>query len=416
MTGLAGLAWNHPRATGPLIAGGADWTRRHHGLPVHWDTRSLKEFEDQDLAELTRRYDLILIDHPIIGTAAEDRLLLPVDDWVSPDYLADQRENAVGPSFESYEWSERPWALPVDAACQVSASRPELLHAVGAERPLTWSAVSALAEELHGRPHQVAVPLVPNHAYCTFLSVGQAIAADEFWRFPEAWDDDVAAVALRMLQTLGQWLHPLSRSSDPIALSDHMCATSEIAYVPLMFGYSCYARAGFAPARLVFGDAPTGQSGHRGSVLGGVGLGVSARSHEPERAASLARHLCSASFQQGGCVEHGGQPAHASAWNSAHANAVTEDFFTATRRTMEGAFVRPRTVGHRLFQPAAGRGHHRGLVEALGPASRTGVTSGVGAYAPGDDALMTADGAEVDVKGEPAVRRNTVRGSGHDRP
>lgn len=355
MTGLAGLAWNHPRATGPLTAGSAAWTRRHHGSPVHWNARSLKDFEDQNLADLTRRYDLILIDHPFIGTVAERRLLLPVDAWVSTNYLADQRENSVGPSFEAYAWSGRPWALAVDAACQVSASRPELLQSLQVERPRTWSAVSTLAEQLHDGPHQVAMPLVPNHAYCAFLSVGQAIAAGEFWRFPDAWDDDVAIAALRLLQTLCQWLHPRSRSLDPIALSDHMCATSEIAYVPLMFGYSSYSRAGFAPARLVFGDAPTGQSGHRGSVLGGVGLGVSARSQEPERAASLARYLCSASFQQAGCVDHGGQPAHASAWNSAHANDLTADFFSSTRVTMEGAFVRPRTAGHRLFQPAAGK-------------------------------------------------------------
>ena len=273
---------------------------------------------------------------------------------MSPDYLVDQRENSVGPSVDSYAWSGQSWALAIDAACQVSASRPELLHAVRAERPSTWSAVSSLAEELHGGPHQVAMPLVPNHAYCAFLSVGQALTAGDFWRFPDPWDDDAATEVLRMLQTLCQWLHPLSRTLDPIALSDHMCETSEIAYVPLMFGYSSYSRAGFAPVRLVFGDAPTAQNGHRGSVLGGVGLGVSAQSQEPELAASLARYLCSASFQRTGCVDHGGQPAHASAWSSAHANDLTADFFSSTRRTMEGAFVRPRTVGHRLFQPAAG--------------------------------------------------------------
>jgi multiple sugar transport system substrate-binding protein len=81
-------------------------------------------------------------------------------------------------------------------------------------------------------------------------------------------------------------------------------------------------------------------------------------------------------------VRSGGQPGHGAAWESPEANALTGDFFTSTRATMNQAFMRPRVPGHRAFQPRAGELIHaclwtdampvreciagyRGLVESL---------------------------------------------------
>lgn len=356
---LRGMAWDHPRARDPLEAISAEWTRGRN-VTVQWDARPLKDFEDQPLEELATAYDLILIDHPFVATAASSGLISPVNDWVDAHYLSDQAAHGVGPSYQSYSWGGRQWALAIDAACQVSAVRDDLWNA--AQRTLlpdTWAQVLDLAGSLHQATCRVGVPLNPNHAYCAFLSVGVSMAGHEFWQPGRRPDRAVARESLQFLRELGARVHPISRDADPIAVSERMARTDEILYVPLMFGYSNYARRGFRPRRLRFGDAPCGRGGEIGSVLGGVGLALSARCANRDVAADLASHIASPGVQAGIYANSGGQPGHAGAWESAAVNEQTGNFFMATRRSMEQAFVRPRVTGHRRFQPLAGELIHR---------------------------------------------------------
>jgi multiple sugar transport system substrate-binding protein len=97
---LRGMAWDHPRARDPLEAISTAWTRRT-GIPVQWNARSLKEFEDQPLEELASEHDLVLVDYPFMGIAATSDLIVAVDDWTDAAYLADQARNSVGPSYDS---------------------------------------------------------------------------------------------------------------------------------------------------------------------------------------------------------------------------------------------------------------------------------------------------------------------------
>jgi len=379
---LRGMAWDHPRARDPLAAVSAGWSKRT-GIPVHWNARPLKAFEDQPLEELATGHDLVLVDYPFMGVAAKSGLIVAVDDWVDAAYLADQRSHSVGPSFGSYTWEGKQWALAIDAACQVSAVRADLWRASRrGPVPATWDEVAALAAACRGEPCRVALPLNPNHAYCAFLSVGIGIAGADFWPEGGQLQPQAAVEALEFLRRLARDLHPLSGNADPIGISDCMSQTDEILYVPLMFGYSNYARAGFRAKALRFGNAPRGTGGATGSVLGGVGLSLSAKSPQRDAAASLAREIASREAQCGIYVRNGGQPGHGAAWDSPEANALTGDFFTSTRGTMNQAFMRPRVPGHRAFQPRAGELIHaclwtdampvreciagyRGLVESL---------------------------------------------------
>jgi multiple sugar transport system substrate-binding protein len=331
---------------------------------VQWDARPLKDFEDQPLEELASDYDLVLIDYPFVGTAASSGLIAPVDDWVDSDYLADQADHSAGPSYASYTWDGRQWALAIDAACQVAALRDDLLGPFRPDGPpADWSGVMELADELKEAPSRVAVPLNPNHAYCAFLSVGLANVGPGFWPRGGHVDRDAGIEALEYLRELAQRLHPLSRTADPIVISDRMAESDEIAYVPLMFGYSNYARTGFRSRILRFVDAPRGRSGAIGSVLGGVGLALSARSRLRDPAADLARTIAAPATQRGMYFDSGGQPGHAGAWDSPKVNAQVGDFFFAVRRTMDQAFVRPRVPGHRRFQVEAGELIHRFIWE-----------------------------------------------------
>jgi multiple sugar transport system substrate-binding protein len=239
----------------------------------------------------------------------------------------------------------------------------EDLWAAGELGPLpnTWEQVADLARRLGHAPGRVAIPLNPNHAYCAFLSIGSSMVGPQFWPAHGRFDRQAGCDALSCLRHLASHLHPTSEHDDPIAISDRMSRTDEIVYVPLMFGYSSYARSGFRPHRLRFADAPRGACGMRGSVLGGVGIAVSARSSHFSEAADLARTIAAAEIQSGLYADAGGQPGHAAAWNCASVNAQTGDFFRLTRSTMEHAFVRPRVPGHRRFQPLAGEAIHRFL-------------------------------------------------------
>lgn len=351
---LRGMAWDHPRARNPLEAISADWVR-DRDVSVEWDARPLKDFEDQPLEELATAYDLVLLDHPFVATAAESGLIAAVDDWVDSSYLADQAARSVGPSHASYSWGGRQWALAIDAACQVSAVRDDLWSA--AQRghlPDTWADVVDLAESLRNAASKVALPLNPNHAYCAFLSIGVSVAGEEFWHAGRRLDQAAGHESLQLLRRLATHLHPASRDADPIAISERMARSDEIVYVPLMFGYSNYARPGFRPQRLHFGEAPCGPSGERGTVLGGVGLAMSSRCANRKVAAHLACHIASPDVQCGLYASSGGQPGHASAWESPSVNQQTGNFFVSTRRSIDHAFVRPRVAGHRRFQPLAG--------------------------------------------------------------
>jgi multiple sugar transport system substrate-binding protein len=353
------MAWDHPRATNPLNAISAEWARES-GIAVVWDARPLKAFEDQPLEELAGNYDLILIDHPFVGFAATSGLIVPADEWVDPPYLADQAAHSAGPSFRSYTWNGKQWALAIDAACQVSAVREDLWRMARMEAlPTVWEEVVLLAERCHNSDHQVAIPLNPNHAYCAFLAVGVCAAGDEFWRVGTQVDRSGARHSLEFLCDLARSLHPSSQHDDPIGISDCMTRTDEIVYVPLMFGYSNYAREGFRRYRMRFANAPRGSTGRRGSVLGGVGLSLSARSRSPSGTAALARRIADPKMQSGTYANVGGQPGHAMAWNSSAVNDQTSGFFRDTQPTMRDAFVRPRVSGHRRFQVEAGELIHR---------------------------------------------------------
>ena len=207
----------------------------------------------------------------------------------------------------------------------------------------------------------MAIPLNPNHAYCAFLSVGFGLAGLRFWPDGVEFDTGAALESLSFLKSLTADLHPLSRTADPIGISERMTNSDEIFYVPLMFGYSSYSREGFRAKPLQFGNAPRGAGGYRGSVLGGVGIALSARSANREAAADLARQIASPEMQAGLYATSGGQPAHAAAWESPEVNQLARNFFTSVRETMNGAMMRPRVAGHRRFQELAGELIHRFL-------------------------------------------------------
>ncbi len=330
MTRLIGMTWDHPRGYDPLVACSDIW-RARSGVEIAWERRSLQDFESYPVEDLARRYDLIVIDHPHVGLVARDGCLRPLDAT---------GQDAIGPSLASYQWDGQLWALPIDAATQVSAWRPDLLDAA----PTAWAEVEALA-----RAGRVLVPLRAPHALMAFYTLA-ANAGHPCGAEPGRLIDPAAGAAvLERLRALAAHLDPACFALDPIAVFERMARPdSAIACVPLIYGYVSYARAGFRERRIAFADLPLPDA--RGGTLGGTGIAVSAFSREPEAAVAAAAWFASAEAQTGAYAQAGGQPAHRLAWHDAALDAACFGFFSATRRTLERSYVRPRGPGYMPFQ------------------------------------------------------------------
>ncbi|WP_329000776.1 hypothetical protein OHA18_40890 [Kribbella sp. NBC_00709] len=321
---MRGLTWDHPRGRDALMAVAPD------GLT--WDVHPLSGFESTPIEELAERYDVIVLDHPHLGDALRHNCLQPLDDLVDGEF--------VGPSVASYRMDGKLWALPLDAATQVAATRVDLAGVP----PRLWSDVIELS-----RRTPVALSLVGPHALLTFASICVALGEE-----PDGFEPTpIAGRALELMIDLASRAPRHTLSLDPIGLLADMTADDAVAHCPLVYGYVNYASVAL-DRRVTFTDAPSERPGSRpGSTIGGTGLAVSTRCEvTPELAAHL-QWLLSATAQDSFIPEHSGQPARLSAWTSDQVNAPVGDFYRGTLRTITSAWVRPRYAGYIAFQIAA---------------------------------------------------------------
>lgn len=353
MTRLKGMTWSHPRGYDPMVACSEIWAREK-GVQIDWDKRSLQDFESFPVEELARAYDLIVIDHPHVGQITNEGCLAPLDvagREVDRQALA---AGSVGESYPSYHWRGHQWAFPLDAATQVLAWRPDLMDAP----PASWDEVVALA-----RKGQVALPLRPPHSLMCLYTLAGNIGAPCAVEGDRIIADEIGAQVWEMLREIADLVDPICATQDPIAVFEEMARPgSPIACAPLIYGYVNYAIEGFRPNRIRFADiAVAGERGRVGSALGGTGIAVSAFSQNREAAIDFAYWVASGPVQRGPFAAAGGQPGHAEAWEDDTVNAVTGDFYRATRATLRGAWVRPRHDGYMGFQEAASQRITAGL-------------------------------------------------------
>jgi multiple sugar transport system substrate-binding protein len=345
---LRGIGWDHPRCMAPLRAGSRVW-REERGVAIDWQARSLRDFGDQPLEELAASFDLLVIDHPFVGTALDTGCILPLDELLPSETLQELAHDGIGRSHASYTYDGHQWALAVDAACQVAAARSDLLG--GRPAPATWHDVRALAQLQPGR---VGLPLMPADAICSYISL-LANAGTPPPAGPGAFAE--RGTGLAVLALLGELVgagHPECLDWNPPAILERMSESDELVYVPLVFGYTNYSRPGDRPLPVRFLDIPSAGRGPIGSVLGGAGLAVSSASARPVDAAAFAAWISSSAAQRRIVAPAGGQPGSRSAWLDPEVDRLTGRFTSGTLATIEAAHVRPREPWWPPFQLAAG--------------------------------------------------------------
>ncbi|WP_274425089.1 extracellular solute-binding protein [Chelativorans sp. YIM 93263] len=340
------MTWSHPRGFDPMQACAKEWQAKT-GVSIDWEKRSLQDFESFPVETLAREYDLIVIDHPHVGEITAQGCLAPLDVPGREAERAALEAASVGASYPSYEWEGRQWAFPIDAAAQVQAWRPDLIDSPAAD----WNEVMELA----GRG-MVLLPLRPPHSLMTFYSLaantGRPCRNDGGGDFVDAPAGEEVLETMRAMAAL---IDRECLGMDPIAVLERMAEKdSPIACSPLIYGYVSYSVEGFRDRRVLFGDLPpAGTAGPVGSAIGGTGIAVSAFSSDREAAKDFAYWVASGAVQRGLYAQSGGQPGHGEAWEDDAVNAMTGDFYRATRETLEGGWLRPRHRGYMDFQQSA---------------------------------------------------------------
>jgi multiple sugar transport system substrate-binding protein len=343
---LRGMTWDHARGFDPMVATAAAYAAAHPGVTITWEKRSLQAFADRPIGEMAGTYDLMVIDHPHVGEVARTGQLLALDTLGRDAEMAALAAGSVGLSHASYAFDGHQWALAIDAATPVACYRPDRID----RAPRLWAEVRDLA-----RQGQVAFALIPINALMGFFGIarnlGHAVGQGGQLVAPAA-----GAEVLEILRDIVALMDPRCLTLDPIGIYEWMGRSEDApAYSPFGYGYTNYSRDGYCPFPLNFTDAP-GILGDdpSGTVLGGTGIAISARTRHPDIAADYAFWIAGADCQRGLYFTSGGQPGHAAAWEDDACNAAARDFFRATRRTLDTAWLRPRHDGYMGFQDRAG--------------------------------------------------------------
>ena len=347
---LRGITWNHSRALPPLVATAQRFEEQHPGVRIQWEKRSLHEFGHADIATLARNFDLLVIDHPMVGEAEATGVLTDLLPLLSSNEIADIKDDSLGSCFSSYMYQGRLYALPIDAAAPAASLRPDLLDHLCLEEPKTWGEMMDLA-----RLGWVRMPGFPADLFLNFMGLcvsrGSSVAAN-----PEQLvDHEIGARCLEDIGALAARMPDEIYGMNPIALYERMTSEDTIAYCPFAYTYSNYSRNGFGAKHVRFSNpvALDGDMPMR-TVLGGTGIAISTGCEDISLALKYSLFVADRTCQRTLYGMCGGQPARRSAWSDTLLNQITDDFFSRTVASMETAYVRPRYFGYVGLQERAG--------------------------------------------------------------
>jgi len=357
---LKGIAWGHPRGYEPLIAASVEFKKRNPNVSIKWDVRSLKEFGYMPIEDLIERYDLITIDHPYMGQADKKGLLLKLEQHFTEKELTTLEEQSIGSCFNSYEYNNHLYALPIDAAALIAAYRKDSMEELGLSLPKTHEELKNFYKKVP-QGFAVAWALCPTDLWCTFLTICAQTAGPGFIN-NRLFDKKIGSKVLDEIKFHLEFLHAESINWNPMEILDRMGNEEEIIYCPYLFGYTNYSRKGYAKKLVHFSNSPVGQQKNISTLLGGVGLGVSSKSNYPEMAANFVEFVAGSEIQEGVFTLNGGQPANLIAWKNKNNNVLCNNFFTDTLSTIEKTYVRPKHPGWNEFQEQGADLLHEGLL------------------------------------------------------
>ena len=226
-----------------------------------------------------------------------------------------------------------------------------MLERAGVQPPQTWAEAVALAQR-----KLAVIPGFNADLFLHFIMLLRALDAEPCAGHEKIAPRETMRQAAEMLREL---TGPMSRDIfdlDPIQVAERMTTTDDFAWNAFAYTYNNYARPGFAPKPLQFGNLITLQPGgpRLRSVLGGTGIAISTNCINVPAALDYALFTAGDCAQRTIYVQAGGQPSHRAAWDDTFANRLCGGFFSGTRLTQEEAMLRPRYSGYVPLQTDGG--------------------------------------------------------------
>ena len=278
---LTGITWEHPRGFNPLVASAEAYRKFAPEVEVVWQQQEWYRFEatvEHALSSGSDEFDLVMLDHPWVGTFASNRWLVP--------FPASTRWEAVPPSMASYMYDVQLWAAPVDAACHVLAYRSDLLRASARDLPSDWQGILMLGKELNRPPHRYAFgfSFAGVQGFMCFLSIAVTFGYEPYAVPHKAvLPRDQTTHVLEVLHSLNKLSHPKSVDWSPPQTLDHLGRSDNTVLCPSVFGYVNYAQNGNGRKALDFAPPPGAEDGIKPrAIVGGVGLGIPVGSRHRE--------------------------------------------------------------------------------------------------------------------------------------
>lgn len=345
---LRGITWDHSRGYTSIVGVTQRYAELHPGFDIAWEKRSLSEFESKPIEQLAAEYDFLVIDHPWAGFAAKHNVLLPLNEHLPEDFLANQKANSVGKSFESYNFDGFQSALPIDAASPIALSRPDKISE--ADLPRTFEEVLELA-----KTGKVIYAATPTYLVMDFYAMCATAGADLFGA-DEAHvvDREGGLATLADMKRLADLCDPVVFSLNTIDLHEELAKSDAAVYCPWVYGYVNYSRRGYAANPVKASNIVTYHGSILQGVLGGTGLAISSGTKHVAEAVDFVRYALSPEVQSTLYSDCGGQPGHRAAWLDEECNRTTLGFFKDTLETLDAAYLRPRYSGYLHFQDNAG--------------------------------------------------------------
>ena len=364
---LRGITWNHSRALPPLVASAQRFEELNPGMRIQWEKRSLHEFGHADIATLAHNYDLLVIDHPMVGDAEVAGALTDILPMLSSEQINDLQQDSMGASFASYFYRDKLYALPIDAAAPGASLRPDLLDRDGLEEPHVWADVVCLA-----RAGLVRMPAFSADLFLNFMGLCVSLGSPIARSSEQLVDPEIGANCLELLHELSALMPDEIYDFNPIALYERMASEDTFAYCPFAYTYSNYSRKGFGAKHIRFSNpVALDKDTPMRTILGGTGIAVSQDCKHTALALEYSLFVAGQACQRTLYGVCGGQPARQSAWDDPFLNEITDQFFVRTSASIHTAHVRPRYPGYVTLQERAGQAmadycrHHGNTRNAL---------------------------------------------------
>jgi multiple sugar transport system substrate-binding protein len=369
---LYGITWGHSRGVMPLLAISQRYNELYPDVEIRWQKRTLQEFADFPTEKLAADFDLLVIDHPCVGQAAAENFLLPLNEYLSKEYLQDQERNSAGLSHVSYNYNNHQWALAIDAATPAASYRKDLFEKNNCVLPTTWNDLLRLANE-----GKVAIPAIPIDLLMNFYTFCIAHGKEPFQNEHEVIEEHTALLAMETMKKLYSLIDKKMFNLNPIVIAEIMSTTDDYWYCPFAYCYSNYSRKGYSKNLLYYTGLVSFHGNELRSTLGGTGLAVSAFSKHKTIAVHFAEMVASGECQRTLYVQNGGQPGHRSAWLNEEANWIANNFFENILPVIDNSYVRPRYNGYLHFQDHAGIPLQKCLMEYISPKAALNEMNGI---------------------------------------